>query len=393
MKKSVLFLLFVLAGTMAMAQEDNNRDAENRVVRGPYETNRFSDNIFLGVAGGVNIYNGENDSYAKIGKRLAPALDFNIGKWFTPSVGARIGYNGLSAKGWTPDADNSPYATGASDANAMYKEKFNVSYLHLDFMWNISNAFGGYKETRTWNFVPFIGAGWVRSFKDNDFDNEMGATIGLLNTIRLGSAVDLTLEGRNMFVRETLDGVVKDSKWENMFSVTLGLTFKFNQRGFKRVEHAAPADYTPYLSRIAALEGTNGELNKKNTALAAEIKGLRDRPATEIVKNETQAAPVALFFNIGKATLDSKELTNLDFYVKHAINADKNKVFTLTGSADKQTGSQEFNQRLSQQRVDYVYNLLVEKYGIAPARLVKKAAGAENNRFSEASLNRCVIVE
>lgn len=100
-----------------------------------------------------------------------------------------------------------------------------------------------------------------------------------------------------------------------------------------------------------------------------------------------------MFFPIGKATLDKKELTNLEFYVNNAIKADKNKTFTLIGSADSATGSKELNQRLSEQRMEYVYNLLVEKYKISPERLVKKAEGDTNNRFSEPELNRVVIVE
>ena len=74
-------------------------------------------------------------------------------------------------------------------------------------------------------------------------------------------------------------------------------------------------------------------------------------------ESKVTASPVALFFNIGKATLDKKELTNLEFYVNNAIKADKNKTFTLIGSADSATGSKELNQRLSEQRMEYVYNL------------------------------------
>ena len=110
-------------------------------------------------------------------------------------------------------------------------------------------------------------------------------------------------------------------------------------------------------------------------------------------ESKVTASPVALFFNIGKATLDKKELTNLEFYVNNAIKADKSKTFTLIGSADSATGSKELNQRLSEQRMEYVYNLLVEKYKISPERLVKKAEGDTNNRFSEPELNRVVIVE
>ena len=38
----------------AMAQEDGNRDADGKVVRGPYVTNGAFDNTFIGLGAGVN---------------------------------------------------------------------------------------------------------------------------------------------------------------------------------------------------------------------------------------------------------------------------------------------------------------------------------------------------
>ena len=361
-------------------------------MRGPYETNRFFDNIFIGVAGGVNIYHGENDSYGKFGKRLAPALDVNVGKWFTPSVGARIGYSGINAKGWT--SGQTVYAKDVFDKKAnIYNEKFGVSYLHTDFLWNFSNAVSGYKETRTWNFVPFFGAGWARSYGNGAYNNEFAMSIGLLNNIRLCNLLDLTLEARHMFVNQRFDGVSRGSKGEGMTSVTMGLTFKLNRRNFKRA--AAPVDVTPYLSRIKALESDNTTLAGKNKTLADENTALRNRkPETVTVAGESKvsATPVALFFQIGKATLDKKELTNLDFYVKNALQADRNKTFTLYGGADKATGTAAFNQKLSEKRMQYVYDLLVNKYGISKDRLKTVAEGDRNNRFPEPELNRTVII-
>ena len=176
LQKKLLIAVLALASTGVVAQENGNRDEQNRIVRGPYETNRFFDNIFIGVGGGVNIYHGENDSYGKFGKRLTPALDLNVGKWFTPLVGVRIGYSGISAKGWT--VGQTGYAKSLVSDN-IYDEKFGISYLHGDFMWNFSNAVSGYKEARVWNFVPFIGAGWVRSYDNGIYDNEYGVSIGL----------------------------------------------------------------------------------------------------------------------------------------------------------------------------------------------------------------------
>ena len=379
-------LSLVFCSGAAMAQENGNRDANGKIVRGPYETNRAFDNFFIGVGGGVNVYVGESDAYGSFGKRIAPAVDVYFGKWFTPTIGARLGYSGLSAKGWTKDG---AYAKGKD--GDLYKEKFGVSYLHGDFMWNFSDAVSGYKETRTWNFIPFVGAGWARSYGNDVYDNEFAVSVGLLNNIRLGNVVDLTLEARHMFVNQRFDYVATGRKAEGMTSVTLGLAFKLNRRGFKRV--TPPVDVNPYLAKIKALEGDNKTLADANKSLADENEMLRNRKPEVVATNTVTASPVVLFFDLNKTTLDKKELANLDFYVNHAMKADNTKVFTLVGSADKATGNAEINRRLSEQRMEYVYNLLVNKYGIPAYRLVKKVEGDTNNRFADPELNRAVIVE
>ena len=275
MKRLYLIALFIIVSLAATAQENGqSRDAQNRIVRGPYETNRFFDNIFVGVAGGVNIYFGEHDSYGKFGKRMAPALDIHVGKWFTPSIGARVGYSGLQAKGWT--TAGTKYAKGAD--GSMFKEKFGVSYLHADAMWNFSNAVSGYKETRTWNFVPFVGVGWARSYGNDTHDNEIGFDAGLLNVVRLCDLLDLTLEARCLLVNQRFDGVGGGRIGEGMLSVTAGLSFNLNRRGFKRASQAQPVDYTSYLDRIKRLENTNNELASQNSELSDENEKLRSMP-------------------------------------------------------------------------------------------------------------------
>ena len=389
MKRLYLIALFALVCGGASAQENGNRDAQNRVVRGPYETNRLSDNIFVGIAGGINLYFGEHDSQGKFGKRLAPALDIHVGKWFTPSIGARVGYTGLQAKGWT--TAGTMYAK--KQDGDWFEEKFGVSYLHADALWNFSNAVGGYKEERTWNFVPFAGVGWARSYGNDTHDNEIGFDVGLLNVVRLCKALDLTLEARCLLVNQRFDGVSGGRIGEGMLSVTAGLAYKFNRRGFTRASKPQAVDFTPYLDRIRRLEENNNDLASKNTALSDENEKLRSMPPKVVAQEKVAASPVALFFKIGRATLDSKELTNLEFYVRNAMKADKEKTFTLIGSADKATGSKELNQRLSEQRMEYVYDLLKNKYGIAPERLIKKAEGDTNNRFAEPERNRAVSGE
>ena len=103
--------------------------------------------------------------------------------------------------------------------------------------------------------------------------------------------------------------------------------------------------------------------------------------------------PGAVFFNIGQTTLSKEQMFQLEFYIKNVIAQDKDKVFTLTGYADKQTGSAKRNKQLSEMRVNYVSKLLQEKYNIPAERLVIKSEGSAVDRWGDPTLNRCVVIE
>ena len=92
---AALAAVALTASPAAFAQENGNRDEEGKVVRGPYETNRFVDNWFIGAGGGVNLF--MNEGYKN---KVGPSLDVSAGKWFTPTIGMRVGYSGISARSW-----------------------------------------------------------------------------------------------------------------------------------------------------------------------------------------------------------------------------------------------------------------------------------------------------
>ena len=385
-------VMICAAGLSLYAQENNNRDENGKVVRGPYETNRLFDNVWIGVAGGINLF---ENSFTDAGG-INPALDINIGKWVTPSVGLRIGYQGLTASSWT--SAQYPYFKTMGD-DGRYKNAFNTAYIHGDVLWNISNAFSGYKETRTWNFVPFLTAGLARSFKNGFSNNEFAAGVGLLNNIRVSNRVDLTLEVRQLIVKQGYDSSPVGGV-AGMTSATFGVSFKLGRTGFKR------SHTDEYAGRIATLQTLNdalenekadvendkAELAAENAALREAVETLRAKPA-KVEKVMLDVTPGAVFFEIGQTELSPQELFHLDFYLKNVIAQDADKVFTLTGYADRQTGSKKRNQELSKLRVEYVYNLLQTKYGVSADRLVIKAAGCEVDRWGDPLLNRCVVIE
>jgi outer membrane protein OmpA-like peptidoglycan-associated protein len=388
MKKVFLLSIVMLCGLFAYAQTETIIDVQSR--RGPYVTNRFFDNWFISAGGGLQVYMGENDSYGSFGKRLAPALDISLGKWITPAVGVRMQYSGLQAKGWS--YGETPYSDGV-DSGDMYNEKFNVMNLHADFLWNISNAISGYRSDRFWNFVPYVGFGWARSWANDDDENEIAGSVGLLHNLRLSDAFNIAIDMRLMFVSERFDFITRGSAFEGMASVTAGITYNFPARGFQRASDLIVIDdNTEFIETIDDLQGKLSKALAARDAMAKELAAANAK-APEVVKEIHAILPdLAIFFEIGKAKLTDKSMINLG-YVADAIKQVPDRKFIIFASADKETGTPEFNQKLSEKRGNAVFEALTQKFGVNPDQLGVQAVGSSDQRFDGAALNRVVVIE
>ena len=384
---AALVAVAMTASPALKAQENGNRDENGKVVRGPYETNRFGDNWFIGVGGGINIFLNEGFDIA-----ISPSIDANFGKWFTPSVGMRAGYQGFSTQVMAGD-----------DAR-----KFGYMYFHGDFLWNMSNALSGYKETRFWNLVPYAHAGYFRTYGLNgsDFiDNEIAAGAGLLHNLRLVDRLDLIIDMRATIVNGRAigsDGV------SLLPSVTAGLAVDLGFPNFVRTStivgalELANAEKTAILEAAVlaletanlALEEENINLDKANTALSKENAALKKRPAgMDLETFFENMGPATVYFEIGQTVLNDKEMEHLDFIAKNLVtSADKNtKIYlSLLGTADGNTGTARRNQHLSEARAKYVYDILTTKYNISKERLIIKSEVVK--KAAKPALNRAVVI-
>ncbi len=294
-------------------------------VHGPYLTGKFFDNTFIGVAGGVTLYNYKHNDSQKpgFGDRIAPALDINLGKWITPTTGIRIGYSGMKLKAFN-------HLTDGDDA--LHKLKF--MHFHGDVLFNLSNALGGYRENRFWDLVPYVGAGYARAWNESKRVNshKLAASAGLLNNFQLGHRVDLTLEGRWMATDRMFDAVHNGSKFDQVISATLGLTVKFGPRGgFKRPVYQAPVDVTGYENRIRTLEGEVARDRATIDRLTRELEASKRVPAN-VVEVETKPITISTFFEIGKAHVAEVEMANLKTMAE-VIKENPDRKFNVTGYA------------------------------------------------------------
>lgn len=366
------------------AQENGNRDEYGKVVRGPYETNRFGDNWFIGAGGGINVF--LNDGYKT---NIGPSIDAGLGKWFTPAVGMRVGYSGLNTNYWADD----PSVLGRTldTGEGKYQQKFGYMYIHGDFLWNMSDALGGYKETRFWDLVPYLHAGYFRAYGLDGVsygNNEIAAGAGLLHNLRLADRLDLIVDMKAILVNGRVhgsDGVAC------LPSVTMGLAVDMGWPNFVRTSTVIGALEAATVDQIAALEAAAVALELANATLEQENMNLQNANSklndqVNALKNKKDCmdpadfykgmSPVTVYFNIGKSTLTTDEMQHLDYIARNIVAkaGKKDKVYiTVMGSADSNTGTATINKNLSEARGKYVADLLTSKYGIAKDRLVVKS--------------------
>ena len=374
----------------AFAQEDNNVGPNGEIVRGPYVTNGAFDNTFIGLGAGVNSVIEKSYGMGKIGL----ATDVYLGKWFSPTVGLRAGWHGLFNTSKSTELNKAPF-----------------HYVHGDLLWNVSNSINGYKETRFWNFIPYISGGltFIKHHGLKEFDQELAAGVGLLNSLRLGERVNLNIDLGIIAARaEAYKMKGFAGRYVGFPSATLGLQFNLGRTGFDRLSSVMPviipSKYTD--AQYEALQKKYAELEKENAALKNKIADLENQlaPFKNLVDGQTYlfkngrftaveakvASPATVYFDLGSAKISAREKAHLEFFANNVVE-DGTKLL-LTGSADKQTGTAKGNQKLSEQRVDAVKALL-EKLGANGSNIETIAKGDTDNKFDTPAKNRCVVIE
>lgn len=392
MKRKLVLVILLSVGLLRLTAQTStmNEKVEYSTDKYKVETNRFWNNWFITVGGGAQVYFGDHDRQVDFGKRLAPALDLAVGKWFTPGIGVRLMYSGLQVKGATQKGALS-HSTGddvpgkGGNGYWLEKQKFNMSNVHADVMFNLSNLFCGYNEKRVWNVSPYFGLGWAHVGEEPKF-NDITANFGILNSWRLCDALDLNLDVRGAIVNDEFDGERGGAKGEGLLTATLGLTYKFKQRGWNRSKTVVRYDNAALNEMREKLNRISEENDRLKRALA---EGNKQEVRTIIKK---MAAANLVTFKIGKSKLSNEARVNLGMLAEVIKQGDKDIVYTITGYADAGTGSKSINERLSKERAQVVYDCLVKEFGVSQSQLrIDYKSGVDNMFYNDPRLSRAVI--
>ena len=372
MLKRLILIICVLHCGLSMAQE---RESYYSEVQPDSVTGlrhyRIGDNWFISLHGGANMGLGENVRPREIGNVLGWSAGLSVGKFFTPQVGARVQLvyqrqHGMANKE-AVDAYPQYYGNGAYGF-------YNFTG-YLDGVFNLHNIFKQFTEERKFNIMFLVGFG---ANIPSRFDTEklyrwqnltngsypvypksklyFAMRTGFQFTYFISKAWDLQLEVTMNATNDKYNGVIWDDKYDGYVKALLGLTYHFKDHH---------GDHRFRFRRLTDSDVVS-DFNERINEARAELNNI-ERPVRKVAIQERKLEMTVSFF-IDRYDITDVQRKNVEA-VANFIKANDDVDVVVTGYADVETANPEYNMRLSENRSKAVYNMLINDYGVDPARL------------------------
>ena len=319
------------------------------------------------------------------GKLLSPNVQVGIGYNFNKVVGARFSLNTWQSK------------AGQNVAGNVYKWKWNYVAPMVDATFNLTNLFCEYNPDRLVEVGVFGGIGANIAWGNDEAADAQKA-------IFAGA-------GKNLAeVQAPLENLWDGTKTRFVARVGANVDFRVSDRVKLGVELSANTLSDKYNSKKAgnpdwyfnALVGVKVALGETHTTKVIPAPKPVEKIIERIIEKPAPApAPKVeskvveenfrrdIFFPIGNTNIAKSQRTKIAEIVEYMKENPDAKI-TLTGYADKGTGSVRFNDKIAARRALTVYNTLAAK-GVAKSRMIKQSKGCRVQPFEENDMNRVTI--
>ena len=216
-------------------------------------------NWFIEVKGGASAFMGSPLGCGDVFDRVTPVFQAGVGKWFTPSIGGRVEFQGFQFK-------NAELAT------------MKYQFIHADFMYNLT-AFFRQNEIglSRWDVIPFVGVGMAhntdwRSSCDGtghaSGSHPFAFSYGLEARYRINDRLHIVGELSGLTTMKNFDAIGTSSKFgDHMLSLSAGLSLTLGKTGYKRV-----VDARPYISQNEWLMEYSRTLSSHNQQLSRQVR-------------------------------------------------------------------------------------------------------------------------
>ena len=319
------------------------------------------------------------------GKLLSPNVQVGVGYNFNQVVGARLTLNTWQSK------------AGQNVAGNVYKWKWNYVAPMVDATFNLTNLFCEYNPDRLVEVGVFGGIGANIAWGNDEAADAQKAI--------------LAGPGKNLAeVQAPLENLWDGTKTRFVARVGANVDFRVSDRVKLGVELSANTLSDKYNSKKAgnpdwyfnALVGVKVALGETHTTKVIPAPKPVEKIIERIIEKPAPApAPKVeskvveenfrrdIFFPIGNTNIAKSQTTKIAEIVEYMKENPDAKI-TLTGYADKGTGSAAFNDKIAARRALTVYNTLAAK-GVAKSRMIKESKGCRVQPFEENDMNRVTI--
>lgn len=328
--------------------------------------------------------------------------NIQVGKYITPVWGLRGVIGGPFQ---TLNLDNITAVDKANYADLFKNKVFGE--LNVDGILNISNIFAD--DLAKFDFYVFAGPTVNLSTVGTKFQEKqdgmhmlleesdalrlrVGATAGLGLAYNFTKSFALGVEARFGITPSIFGDADSYRKASGTGRLALNGVWTIGGKTGKVAGAAAAAAAAGYISKEAA-QALADEAVANNPKIVEKIVEKEVVKQVEKLVNNEVPASTAVFFEIGKATLTSKDKARIKLYAQSIKDANDDAVYEIGGYADKKTGSARTNEKLSEKRAQAVYDALVAE-GVPADRLEKKAyGGVDAIFFNNDVLSRTVIIK
>ena len=321
------------------------------------------------------------------GKLLSPNVQVGIGYNFNQVVGARFSLNTWQSK-----------AGQKFDGNT-YKWKWNYVAPMVDATFNLTNLFCEYNPDRLVEVGVFGGIGANIAWGNDEAADAKAAIL------KSEAATEALKYGAT-----PLENIWDGTKTRFVARVGANVDFRVSDRVKLGVELSANTLSDKYNSKKAgnpdwyfnALVGVKVALGETHTTKVIPAPKPVEKIIERIIEKPAPApAPKVeskvveenfrrdIFFPIGNTNIAKSQTTKIAEIVEYMKENPDAKI-TLTGYADKGTGSAAFNDKIAARRALTVYNTLAAK-GVAKSRMIKESKGCRVQPFEENDMNRVTI--
>ena len=321
------------------------------------------------------------------GKLLSPNAQVGVGYNFNQVVGARFSLNTWQSK-----------AGQKFDGNT-YKWKWNYVAPMVDATFNLTNLFCEYNPDRLVEVGVFGGIGANIAWGNDEAADAKAAIL------KSEAATEALKYGAT-----PLENLWDGTKTRFVARVGANVDFRVSDRVKLGVELSANTLSDKYNSKKAgnpdlyfnALVGVKVALGETHTTKVIPAPKPVEKIIERIIEKPAPApAPKVeskvveenfrrdIFFPIGNSNIAKSQLTKIAEIVEYMKENPDAKI-TLTGYADKGTGSAAFNDKIAARRAQTVYNTLAAK-GVAKSRMIKQSKGSRVQPFEENDMNRVTI--